>query len=100
MVWPLTWSVVASAEIRPGFPPAKSIYNFGLTSLTTCLSPMAAAFYNPCNTALEAVVSLIRHPGTTFHQNGWTFRQRVRESQSRFLQFPGALHEEVSLGIG
>ncbi len=50
-----------------------------------CLSPAAVAFYNPSNTALEAVVSLIRHPGAQpTLKNGCTFRQRVREYRSRF----------------
>jgi len=46
-------------------------------SCTTLLVTRGRAFYNPSNTALEAVVLFLHHPGVQPHKKGCAFRERV-----------------------
>ena len=65
------------------------------SSAIDLLVTRGGGFYNPFNTALEAVVSFTRHLGPQPPtRTVGLFRERVHENRSPFRQFPGALNEE------
>jgi hypothetical protein len=65
---------------HPGAGQCSGLPEAFLSRQTTSLVTRRSGFYNPSNTAQEAVLSFIRNPRcSTARQNGWAARRKMLE---------------------